>query len=411
MKLFLKSFWWSSVCTILIACTNPLSAQVSLVQDGSFEDTTDQWQIFFGEGTLKKWRIFDTTTSQVNNFAYLSTNRLIDTHNVKLPNNNFIRQYPKYGNGAIMLINYRDSMQSNAYWTKSITRAKLNKKLIAGQQYCATIYASAEERPGYYFTNGLNLYFDNGQLDTIYYKHHDSSATYRFVSSQVSCNYLLNDTTNWMKVQNTFIANGTETYITIGNFRDDDSLIKQPNGWGPNLLKGQEILIDNVSLIPIDLSNWLQDVYVAAGDSVWVGLDWRDYSDGIWYTSTMQPIDTMPGFWYKPELPVTTFIQGVDICGVMKYDTMQVYIAPSSINTEAKNKLLRIFPNPAKDVVYLEKLSAVSIEDDAVFYNCVGQVVAKQRMTMGKNTIDISALPRGLYFIRYGGFEYKLEVR
>jgi Secretion system C-terminal sorting domain len=400
MKKLLKQLLLSSIF-YCFSLSNSI-AQINLIPDGSFEDTTINWQNEW-DG-LKHWNSFDST-NLCNGFATFSANRLFDT-TLKLPGVTYFNQYPKSGQNAIGFANYLDSMQLWALQTiKGLVRSKLTTKLSAGKAYCTTLFVGAGKFPTNSFTNGLDLYFDNGQLDTMLFKHKDSFATFTFVQPQLRNTLLITDTNGWQKVQGSFVANGTEQFVTIGNFRHNDSLSKILN-----LYHGSDILIDNVSLIPLDLINWLQDVYVAAGDSVWVGLDWRDYSDGIWYTSNMQEIDTMPGFWYKPELPVTTFIQGVDICGVMKYDTMEVYIAPASINTEAKNKLLRIFPNPAKDVVYLEKLSAASIDDDAVIYNCVGQVVAKQRMLMGKNTIDISALPRGLYFIRYGGFEYKVEV-
>jgi hypothetical protein len=380
-------------------CSGYVYGQVNLIPDGSFEDTTFDWQMYIGESALKQWHTLDSNMF-VNNFALMSTNRINDTQIVKLPNNKYFNQYPKSGANAVAIANYINPLV--LYFStsiKSITRSKLSAKLVLGKQYCATINVSASEFPLNIYTNGLNLYFDNGGIDTMRSIHNDSSAAFTFITPQISCGFVLNDTTNWMKVQGVFMANGTEEYVTIGNFKHDSLIIKQ-NNWSGGTYPYQEILIDNVSLIPLDLKNWLQDVYVTAGDSVWVGLDPLDIPDAQWHQSTIKaiPFFTGPGFWYKPiEGAGATFIQGVEVCGAMVYDTMQVHVVPlSNYELGILNYELRVYPNPAKDVISVEQIFGNTI----ALLNVLGQVVQTQVVLNNKAQFNASNLPRGLYSVK-----------
>jgi hypothetical protein len=193
----------------------------------------------------------------------------------------------------------------------------LRQKIIAGKTYCATIYTNSDSLLTSASTNGLSMYFDNGQLDTVYTIHKDSSGYYPFVQPQVQCNFIIKQTTNWQKVQGSFVANGTEEYITIGNFLSDSAISREINnimGWADT---AQNIVIDDVSLIPIDIKNWLHDTNCTLGDSVWVGLDPFDYTDGKWFTAQGQYIKTGQGFWYTPTQAVTQFVQSIDVCGAI----------------------------------------------------------------------------------------------
>jgi hypothetical protein len=312
---------------------NTTQAQINIVPDGSFEDTTQDWQTYWGEGTLVKWHTIKNNL-YFNNFSLMSLNRLLDTNVNKLPINGYIKQYPKTKNNSLAFQNYFDRKTYYVtYIFKSIIKSKLTQKLTAGKTYCATMYVTADEHLDRYYTNGMSMYFDNGQLDTMLTIHKDSSATFSSVTPQVQCSFIINDTLNWMKIQGTFVVNGSEEYITIMNPIPDSMLQKQTPIPGDTMcLPSQYVLLDDVSLIPIDLNNWLHDTFCAVGDSVWVGLDWRDYTDGVWYSSNGEMIDTTNGFWYKPTAPVTQFIQGVEVCGIMKYDTMNLYAYPLSID-------------------------------------------------------------------------------
>jgi hypothetical protein len=179
-----------------------------------------------------------------------------------------------------------------------------------------------------------------------------------------------------------------------------------------NSCRCHEILLDNVSLIPIDLHDWLHDTFCTIGDSVWVGLNQFDYSEGVWYNSNMQIIDTSTGFWYKPEAASTQFIQGVEVCGVMHYDTMTVYAYPLSnvqLSMNPNRVQMKVFPNPANNIVTISvnNLSNQPI----VITNTSGQIVCQQILRQPATTIDISQWASGVYVVRYAGVVKKLVVQ
>jgi Secretion system C-terminal sorting domain len=400
MKKLLKKLLFSSLFVLISNFT--IQAQVNLVPDGSFEDTTIDWQNFSGEGALKDWH--QIKKKAINFFGLLGINRLLDTVALKLPNG-LLKQFPKNGNNAIFFQNYVDRKTYYVtYIFKSIIKAKLTQKLTAGKTYCATMYVTADEHLDRYYTNGMSMYFDNGQLDTMLTIHKDSSATFSSVTPQVQCSFIINDTLNWMKIQGTFVANGSEEYITIMNPIPDSMLQKQTPIPGDTMcLPSQYVLLDDVSLIPIDLNNWLHDTFCAVGDSVWVGLDWRDYSDGIWYSSNGEMIDTTNGFWYKPTAPVTKFIQGVEVCGIMKYDTMNVYMYPLStkeLKGSNANFEVQLFPNPTHEGVSIKTNLTADGLLNIIIKNSLGQqVLTNKILTIGKVGYQGLSLPTGVYFI------------
>jgi hypothetical protein len=374
-----------------------LPAQVNLLQDGSFEDTTADWQnANLGQGASPTWAHLGKTPIS-NAFGYCNINSTIN--NLKLPSIGWGWQMPRNGLGVALILNY-------ALWPwispppsnmRTCMQAKLKSKLLANKTYCATLYVSALEHYCYDLTDGLAMYFDNGQLDTIVTVHHDTSGQYPFVQPQVQCGFIISDTVNWVKVQGSFVANGTEEYITIGNFIADSNLQIVVNSMSCHV---QQILIDDVSLIPLDLKNWLQDAWVTTGDSVWVGLDPLDIPDAQWHQNTIKavPFFTGPGFWFKPiEGAGATFIQGVEVCGAMVYDTMQVHVVPlSNYELGILNYKLRVYPNPARDVISVEQIFGNTI----ALVNVLGQVVQTQVVVNNKAQFNVSNLPRGLYSVK-----------
>jgi hypothetical protein len=399
------------ISVLLVVVFKTANAQVNLVPDGSFEDTTFNGMSFSGEGSLNKWHS-PSNEMFITWWSLMSTNRVMDILAYGLPQNQYFYQYPKYGfNSLGLVVLNKEPLPHTNLIERSVIRSKLNSKLIAGKQYCATVYVNAWEYFGTYWTNGLGLYFDNGQLDTMITIHHDSSGYFPGAVPQVQCNFLINDTANWMKVQGSFIANGTEEYVTITNFQKDSNTWAVPNGFQVNG-NGQDISIDNVSLIPIDIQNWLQPIYYnPAQDSVWVGLDKFDYADGKWYNANMQYITTGPGFWvYPPYEGGKKFIHEIDVCGVMRYDTTEMILAPlSNQQLSINNAQLKVFPNPASNILTISVNNLGN--QPVVITNTFGQIVYYKNLQQPTTNIDISHWTSGVYFVRYAGVVKKLVVQ
>jgi Secretion system C-terminal sorting domain len=389
----------------LMNCQNT-NAQLSMIPDGSFEDTTVDWKIYMSEGALNHWGCF-IPNYFINQWFLFST--IFTPGNFNLPDNGYVRQMPKHGNFAVNLVPFIDTnMQIGASKLRSVIRSKLSNKLVAGRQYCATTFVTASEQQGFLYTNGVGMYFDNGQLDTVVTLHNDKSGAYTNATPQVQCSFLINDTINWMKIQGSFTANGTEEYITIGNFLKDSDMLwgVEPSLGGAMAINGygQNILIDNVSLLDVTTINWLPTTYTTANaDSVWVGLDQFDYADGKWYNSNMQYITTGPGFWLKGGNIEAgkKFIHEIDVCGVLRYDTTEVVVAALAISNEqlAMNNL-RVYPNPTSDLINID-VSTTLIGQKIIVQDVTGKEVL-QKVAKEKNVISLQGYAGGIYMVRVG---------
>ena len=87
----------------------------------------------------------------------------------------------------------------------------------------------------------------------------------------------------------------------------------------------------------------------------------------------MVPIGTGSGIKVKPTAGITQYIQGIDVCSTIKYDTLTVYAWPlgTTSPTLPKEGLLSVFPNPASNSI--EVLNA-NVGDKIEVYNLMGQM-------------------------------------
>jgi uncharacterized protein (TIGR02145 family) len=91
---------------------------------------------------------------------------------------------------------------------------------------------------------------------------------------------------------------------------------------------------------------------------------------------------------------------GIDHGGTMKEAGIScrcVYDQLVGVEEEGALPTLRVFPNPAMDVVYVEHGPPASI---FTLHDALGQVVLSGRLVEGGNTLDLSALAPGAYLLR-----------
>jgi hypothetical protein len=403
MRSILKKWFW--INCILLLINIKMYCQVNLIIDQSFEDTIST--NFCDATKLKYWHTLDSTRIGVGNSGYYNLSNYCADLNFHLPNNYFFFQYPKSGNGMLHLrtyIVYNGGLPKPST-LRSIMRSRLKSKLVQGKKYCAKINVSPFERQTY-FTNGIGIYFDNGQLDTIVAK--DSSGQYPFVNPQVQCPFVIDDTLNWHSFSGSFVANGSETFCTIGNFLSDTNTIKTLNPGNVLGCNCSEILIDDVSLIATDISNWLHDTSCAIGDSVYIGLPKYEVPDAIWYTANGTLIDTASGIWVHPTNTVTQYIQTIDVCERIAYDTMTVFAYPLSIDNGKwiMENGINIYPNPAKETFTVQKVSGNKVQ----LINMYGQVVQQQMVLNGQAVFNVGAMARGMYYVKSEGQVGKVVV-
>ncbi|MFM2191824.1 MAG: hypothetical protein RLZZ118_781 [Bacteroidota bacterium] len=389
------------ISVLLVFIFSNTNAQVNLIIDPSFEDTITCMYSVHGQWDLYHWKNLDSTRPENCQFVYMHYNSWDGW--AKLPYNNFfIFQNPHSGFGFIDIA---------LYWTpawtpqsiRAIARGKLKHQLVAGKKYCAKSYLSPSVAADWY-VNGYGMYFDNGQLDTIVAK--DSSGIYTFVTPQVQANYVMKDTSEkWNEVRGTFIANGTETFVSLGNFKSDSAT--QRDSIHPGQVNMAcycaESAVDDVSLIPVDIANWLRDTSVTLTDSVYIGLPKYEVPDAIWYTINGVSIDTASGIWVKPTQAITQYIQAIDVCDKVAYDTVTVYAYPlSNFELGIKNFELKVFPNPATNSINITCVSFLINQEKLQILDITGKELLHFIPDKNEMVIDISRLAKGVYFVKYG---------
>jgi hypothetical protein len=141
----------------------------------------------------------------------------------------------------------------------------------------------------------IGIYFDDGTVNSIPGSV-ISGVTPQIVSPMGS---FITDTLNWTKIQGTFIANGTEEYLTIGNFRTDvlTNTITTQNGSVFSSL----YFVDDVSVVEINSkADAGQDKTICVGDSTFIGTN-EEALDCQWFSNNIQ-IAQGAGIWVKPNL-------------------------------------------------------------------------------------------------------------
>jgi len=388
-------------CCLLLLVANPAKAQLNLIPDPSFEDTTG---IVDGAGTtsLKRWHNLDSNNYYCAPFSYFSY--ITQNPPYSLPDNQWCYQNSHSGGGVI---EFDFIWTANPFWKRSLARTKLKSLLVAGKTYCAKMYVNPCEKYYGYFTDGIAMYFDNGQLDTMATILHDTSGVYTFVNPQVNnpSGNVLSDTMNWVAVSGTFVANGTETFLTIGNFKTDAATTKVFNPVSfvpPDTVYASALIIDDVSVIPLDAANWLHDTSCILGDSVYIGLPKYEFSDGMWYDINMNYIGKGSGIKVKPTQWATKYIQQIDLCGIIRLDTLTVWAAPLGLAPNPSSEEegnIRVYPNPS-DGEFSILSNGSLINASLRIISIIGETILQREGLNGRSfSFNISGEPSGVYFV------------
>lgn len=81
------------------------------------------------------------------------------------------------------------------------------------------------------------------------------------------------------------------------------------------------------------------------------------------------------------------------------------------INDNPASKAVSFYPNPASDFINVETISNSQENNSLEIINLHGQIVKKTELAGFKQTVDISVLKSGIYFIRVGKHTERLVIR
>ncbi|MDP1802994.1 MAG: T9SS type A sorting domain-containing protein [Bacteroidota bacterium] len=371
------------------------------VNNGSFEVPK-----YFNAQKAKYWEATDTTK-----YVGVMYSAIIPPYLV--PTSGPTYQWPRTGNAwfASTLLFKPNTPQT----ARGYPRNTLKGTLQAGKTYCVKFYSNITNNSTY-GVDGLGAYFGDNTTDTIHYCM--TPITYLTPQIQNPVNNILSDTLNWTLITGTFVANGTEKYMMLGNFKSDAATNSVMINSTTTVI-ASEVIYDDVSVIDIDLPAFAgPDVWGIPLNSVYLG---RPQDVGIdeacmWYhlPNTTTAIDTAAGINVTVATTTQTYMVKQDICGNVKYDTVIVYASATGINEqETILDNVNLFPNPASDELNIALSVQTNIDFNRIFiYNSIGQLIREEEITFKNNKafINTANLQSGVYYLNMKGINKRFVI-
>ena len=180
-------------------------------------------------------------------------------------------QFARTGQGYIgLILQYVPVTNPANYHYKEYIQTQLVSPLISGEEYCAKFYVSAcDSCP--FVSSSIGIYFSNTEIndtceiDTIGPPIPlPCNLPYQPQIENIQSN-LINDRIGWMEISGSFIANGGEQYIVIGNFKDSSNTILVPSGWNlpHNGYRSAYVYIDDILIVPCDSLTTIENIEFA----------------------------------------------------------------------------------------------------------------------------------------------------
>jgi hypothetical protein len=372
------------------------------VRNGSFEECSLSNCTPIWDSKAKFWGPIDSL-----DFCY-------DLYSIVPPNNNapygsYGFQFPRTGNQFILTAFY--CSVCTYYVSRGYPRTLLKEPLKPNTAYCVK-YHVVNTNNCVVGIDRYGAYFGDNSLDTI----KNSSSPLYFLNPQIEnpTGTIITDTLNWIPVTGTFVANGTEKYMVLGNFNSDantNTLVINPT-YLPTL--ATDLYIEDVSVIELNLAAYAgPDKLCLPGDSVYIGreLDWAIDPYCIWYKlpNMTTAIDTTSGLWVKPATTSTYIVRQELECGSVKWDTVvvptEIIIDETGLNQiQRLSDNIKLFPNPTSGNLNISFFG--SVPADIRTYSLtdnLGRLIKMGTFGPSNSSVDIetSNLPPGLYQIRF----------
>jgi gliding motility-associated-like protein len=321
---------------LLIGLNN--KAQVNLIPNYSFEDTVGACQSQMGWVSCKNWGVNYIYSSP--DYYNTCTNFISYPHVCTIPYNFRTYQYPRTGNAYMGLypayfMNATDSALIEVEYLTTILKSPLKNNGC----YYAEMYAN--------LSNGVKM--ATNQISMLITQPNFTIAPYSFTNTiqpqvQWDTTQYFTDTLNWVKISGTFIAQGGEQQLTIGNFKDGTHLKKTSvNSNFVNYLGGTAvpfanyILIDDVSLYELPSHTGTQSYTLCAGDSLLLG-DTTTLPVRYQWSLNATVIDTASHIIVKPTQTISYVLQ-------TKHCTTQTQTITVVVNNNCNPIIEPIIPN------------------------------------------------------------------
>ena len=245
--------------------------------------------------------------------------------------------------------------------------------------------------------NNMGMYFSN---ISIYQAGASNFLLNYFPQIKKFKNPIISDTLNWVEISGIYQANGSENYITIGNFNDDQTT--DTSAFNPNNVYGAYYLLDDVSVEPITTPQWqYRDTTITLGDSVLIGPAITGLNVN-WFTLGNTFIKNDPGIYVKPL--ITTKYKATETFNSVVYNhTVTVTVLPpNSVDEYEKlQSSINIFPNPGAGNFNIATFGLTDGELEISICDVTGKQVLHDKLNvvnaLTKFNLDVRS---GFYFVK-----------
>jgi hypothetical protein len=395
MKPLLKNYLLVSKHIIIfilsfVPCFNSKAQIANYVNNGGFEESFVN-TLANPFDAVRYWGAIDSVNSN-SSFLFTTTSPF---SNAPYCGTGF--QYPRNGNNFILTQLYCNICPR---WNP---RNRLKQALKAGVVYCVTYYV-VNTNNNRVAIDSYGAYFGDSGMDTIT----KCAVPLTYLNPQIENTQgnIITDTLKWTPIKGIFAANGGEKYMVIGNFKSNaatNTLLINPI----QTILSNDVYIDDVSVIELNLPAFAgRDTFFIPGSTLFIG---RQPDVGIndactWYKlpNLSAPIATaIAGFTVSPTI-TTTYVVRQDICGLVKWDS--VVLTASAVGLEKLkilNDKLKIYPNPANNILVLEALESTTNYQCRI-YNSIGYLIREEEIMFKDKTVklNVSDLESGAYFLQ-----------
>jgi hypothetical protein len=319
------------------------------------------------------------------------------------PNTGIGYRYARTGNGFVGFDFY-----SSLFLLRFYSQVPLSQTLQNGKSYSVTFYAS---RPSatQYAIDRVGAYLDNGSISTTY-----GGLVNVIPQVENPAHNIITDTVNWTKIQGCFTANGTESYLTLGNFYPDSLVdtVSAPYNSNYGVVNNSGFFIDDVSVIE---SNAIikadNDTTILKGDTITLGksiegmpVDWYDLQGNLLAASSTLKVSP---------ITKTSYVVKMDLCGNVTYDTVTVSVSTGVEQLVNDNEKLMVYPNPCGEKLLVTGYQSrtFGIGNTLEITDVLGRILMVRQahhdgITVvghadeGSISINVETLPSGVYFIK-----------
>jgi len=330
------------------------------------------------------------------NAAYFNSCAAESTY-ASVPNNGlnggFSFQYARTGVAYVSMFYWNNNNQRNYF------QVKLTDSLQQGKCYYAECFVSLGNSQRFACNNHSMLFTNNPvYADTI------AGLAIIPANPQIQSTQVIADTLNWVKVSGVFTAQGSEQYLTLGNFKYDNQTTYQQ--FQVNFSSNGAIYyVDDVSVIPLDSITLKADAgidkTITQGDSVFIGSYTIGLTNVVWYNSSGNIIaNNVSGLFVKPTTS-TFYVIEQNVCGQYSKDT--VYVSVGVVPLVIKNYELRVKNGGVVNKwLTLNEINVshfnIQRSSNGIEFNTIQQITAKNNAYNEYSITDVQPLNGTSYY-------------